>query len=567
MATSNTEITVPLSPLEESDADLAAAIAAEQEDEVRRVEELQRQQPQIEEIDVIDAKYSLDHLAAVVRPVMITMVLASLAVMYVRDQSSGVSSGLSSYLVYSDSSTATGGGGGGSSGGGGSGGGSSPTGSDISNALINALVIVAVVCGATFVLVACYYFRCLKIMLGYLMLAMTMLLGYTGTFLVSTALTVWEVPADWVTLAFIMGNFAVVGVWSVFYQKGVPRAMAQAYLVCVSVIMAWVLTQLPEWTSWALLVVLALYDLCAVLTPCGPLRALVALAQERRDPIPGLLYEANVGGGEGGVRDTFVTGEGRAATAAPAAPQTSAQPRQSSIAPMESLPVPVSVPPPTVSRGSSKRLAGEGGGHGSGRDMAPVKVPAGASSPPKSSATSVSVIFNPAHSPPAPVVPGGEGAEYTPLPTRSASADGASTTAVGAAAEVREWGASASRESVGSGSGRPLPAAHADVPPHQEEEEGTGEEEMEEMGGSIKLGLGDFVFYSVLVSRAAMYDASTLAACLVAVIAGLGGTLFLLSLLRKALPALPISIGLGVLVYLATRFAVTPMLEQLVLNP
>jgi len=34
----------------------------------------------------------------------------------------------------------------------------------------------------------------------------------------------------------------------------------------------WVVEQ---WTSWALLVALALYDLCAVLTPCGPLRALV----------------------------------------------------------------------------------------------------------------------------------------------------------------------------------------------------------------------------------------------------------------------------------------------------
>ena len=30
-----------------------------------------------------------------------------------------------------------------------------------------------------------------------------------------------------------------------------------------------------QWTGWTLLVALALYDLCAVLTPCGPLKQLV----------------------------------------------------------------------------------------------------------------------------------------------------------------------------------------------------------------------------------------------------------------------------------------------------
>ena len=83
---------------------------------------------------------------------------------------------------------------------------------------------------------------------------------------------------------------------------------------------------------------------------------------------------------------------------------------------------------------------------------------------------------------------------------------------------------------------------------------------------SIKLGLGDFVFYSVLVSRAALFDPSTMAACFVAVVMGLGGTLFLLGVFRMALPALPISIFLGVSVYFATRFAITPMVETLSLS-
>lgn len=37
-------------------------------------------------------------------------------------------------------------------------------------------------------------------------------------------------------------------------------------------------------TAWCLLFMLAVYDLCAVLTPCGPLKALVNLMQHEDAP-------------------------------------------------------------------------------------------------------------------------------------------------------------------------------------------------------------------------------------------------------------------------------------------
>ncbi|EHA8591956.1 putative Presenilin-like protein [Cocos nucifera] len=74
----------------------------------------------------------------------------------------------------------------------------------------------------------------------------------------------------------------------------------------------------------------------------------------------------------------------------------------------------------------------------------------------------------------------------------------------------------------------------------------------------IRLGLGDFVFYSVLVGRAAMYDLMTVYACYLAIISGLGCTLILLSVCRQALPALPISITLGVAFYFLTRLLMEP---------
>ncbi|XP_057517317.1 presenilin-like protein At2g29900 [Amaranthus tricolor] len=84
--------------------------------------------------------------------------------------------------------------------------------------------------------------------------------------------------------------------------------------------------------------------------------------------------------------------------------------------------------------------------------------------------------------------------------------------------------------------------------------------------GAIKLGLGDFIFYSVLVGRAAMYDYMTVYACYLAIIAGLGITLMLLAVYQKALPALPVSVMLGVLFYVLTRALLEEFVMQCSMN-
>jgi len=78
---------------------------------------------------------------------------------------------------------------------------------------------------------------------------------------------------------------------------------------------------------------------------------------------------------------------------------------------------------------------------------------------------------------------------------------------------------------------------------------------------NIKLGLGDFIFYSVLVSKAAENSFAAFVACFISILMGLGGTLVLLAVYHKALPALPISIFLAVVFFVLTIYCMSPWIE------
>ncbi|KAL7529720.1 hypothetical protein ACHAXR_003119, partial [Thalassiosira sp. AJA248-18] len=223
--------------------------------------------------------YGASSFHAVVKPVSVTMLLAALSVIYINTEATkaaGEQALEQTYQVFSisdDHSTAT----------------------SLGLGLINSLIIVFVIGGMTFLIVLLYKYRCLKILFGYMIVASTMLLGFLGGQMFRVAINKYGLAIDQISFYVTMYNFAIVGVLAVFYQKGIPTFIDQAYLVATSVIVAWQLSYFNEWMAWSLLIMLAFYDLFAVLTPCGPLKALVNLMSKDDAPsMPGLLYTAGL---------------------------------------------------------------------------------------------------------------------------------------------------------------------------------------------------------------------------------------------------------------------------------
>ncbi|EGZ05156.1 hypothetical protein PHYSODRAFT_534649 [Phytophthora sojae] len=230
-------------------------------DDVARGKERQLQQkPRDDAVDLGTVIHQLNSFFAVVWPVS-TAIICSRTYMYYQD------------IDSSELSTAA----------------------KTEEALLNALLVIVFIAFLTFGIVLLYKCNGMHLFAGYCVIYSAALLGLMGSKLVIIVLCDnlhWVV--DRVSLTVVMYNFAMVGVLSIFYQKGIPGALERGYLVATSVIVAWQLAQLPEWSIWMLLLLLGFWDLFAVLTPVGPLRCLVDLVQEKGTPIPGLLFEADV---------------------------------------------------------------------------------------------------------------------------------------------------------------------------------------------------------------------------------------------------------------------------------
>jgi len=232
-------------------------------------------------MDLNSFLYSASSYHAIARPVTIAMVLAALASVYINDAdtlASGAQQLSEAYTVFKLSNDNTG-----------------AAFSNLVKSIGNTLVICVTIAIMTFLIVILYKYKCMKVLTGYMIFSSASLLGFLGGSIVQVGAYIYNIPIDTLSFLIILYNFAAVGILAIFFPHGIPQYITQGYLVATAVILAWNLAHFDDWTAWTLLVMLAIYDLWAVLSPYGPLKALVQLMQQKDSPdMPGLLYEAKL---------------------------------------------------------------------------------------------------------------------------------------------------------------------------------------------------------------------------------------------------------------------------------
>lgn len=338
-------------------------------------------------------------------------------------------------------------------------------------------------------------------------------LGFLGGEISVFLIQHFNTPIDCLTFFIVLCNFAVVGVLAVFMSK-MAIFVTQGYLVIIGILVAYWFTMLPEWTTWAMLVAMALYDVAAVLLPVGPLRLLVELAISRDEEIPALVYEARPVNND------------------------NLDPRE--VAARRRLWRERRIENSNLIAENGNSVLGSSGliaeqSHSNSDTNAVLSLNSNRNTLEDRNLASENVwILN------------------------TSSSCGTCNLVRAEEGRVRETNSDLATPLISHGMNR-----GEDVASDENlilEGIGLGS------SGAIKLGLGDFIFYSVLVGRAAMYDFMTVYACYLAIIAGLGVTLMLLALYQKALPALPVSIALGVLFYFLTRLLLEVFVVQCSLN-
>ncbi|CAF3385130.1 unnamed protein product [Rotaria socialis] len=151
-----------------------------------------------------------------------------------------------------------------------------------------ALIIIIIIAIATCVLVIFVYYGCMKFLYVYLFITVIGVFSLLNISIISMIIAQANIAIDWLTVIFFVYNILTIAIISMFWLS--PNIIKQIITIYQCIIMIlYVLQIAPEWIAWALLPLLALWDMIAVLLPFGPLYLLISLFQKRKLQVPSTM--------------------------------------------------------------------------------------------------------------------------------------------------------------------------------------------------------------------------------------------------------------------------------------
>lgn len=344
---------------------------------------------------------------------------------------------------------------------------------------------------ATFTLYLLLKHRCYKIIYYWLCTSTFVLLVFIFTLIFRQILIKANLTVDFVSTACLTLNNGYLGMASVFNAQQMPKILNQLYLIAISGMVAiQMLSNLSGFVCWAVLFAVSFWDLFAVLTKRGPLNMILKIVKERDIPLmPGMIYSAwmIMGQSDTGNRMQDERRESRASTTASRTSSKENVSKEISVKELASREISINQSTSQESRSRDSAVDRRRSRLTASRNLTEEEI------------------------------------------VRLDDVDLAAKDAQQRLAETTQL------------TGAPEEASDRAKSPN---------EAGQSQSSNVKLGLGDFVFYSVLVGKSSQSMNYFIILCTTLTMSiGLILTLILLIVFRKPMPALPISLFLGIFVY------------------
>lgn len=449
-------------------------------------------------------------------------------------------------------------------------------GTSLKLAIIIAVVLIALIIIVTTIILVCYYYGCVKVIMIWMIVAVTLLLTLYMLIAFGDVPKLINTPFDWIGLLLFLINLTVVGDMSIFWRA--PPIFTHVFLIIISVLVAIVFLNLPDWTVWILLVILIIYDCCVVLCPHGLLNVIIKKSEERGDSIPALVYSSAVwiskiyhpsNEYENEVEEGSEDADGDENSDGNSEESADNNNNENNGTNNDASPTNTNSNPTTNNNNPLPNANSSNNNNSNSNNLPPnsnasdddtdinlidTEDPKNKKSNYQSSAIKKKMQ--------GPNKKGDESNQPLLAPNDPNDSDSDGLLSLNQTRKLVDNVKNKNKNNNNNGEEEEEEEKSEKEKKHLTEEEIKAKKrkrfESDDNEEGIKLGLGDFVFYGILVTRAARIGWDVAILCIFAVILGLSLTLIILAIVERPLPALPFSLFLGLVFYVTGIYTFRP---------